>query len=61
MRHSFEGDERFVEAHRDGFHYFINAKRNRATELLAAHIDHLLRNSEKVGIQYDAIPFYTLK
>lgn len=50
MGHSFEGDERFSEARRDGFDYFINFKENRTTRLLAAYTDYLLRNYDRVRI-----------
>lgn len=50
MGHSFEGDERFAEARRDGFDYFINFKENRTTRLLAAYTDYLLRNYDRVRI-----------
>ncbi|CDS07259.1 hypothetical protein LRAMOSA01208 [Lichtheimia ramosa] len=48
MGHSFEGDERFSEARRDGFDYFINFKENRTTRLLAAYTDYLLRNYDRM-------------
>ncbi|KAI7880098.1 cullin 4 [Lichtheimia hyalospora FSU 10163] len=48
MGHSFEGDERFAEARRDGFDFFINFKENRTTRLLAAYTDYLLRNYDRM-------------
>ncbi|KAI8144380.1 cullin 4 [Fennellomyces sp. T-0311] len=48
MHHSFEGDERFFDARRSGFRYFINLREHRTARLLAAYTDHLLRNSDKM-------------
>lgn len=44
----FEEDELFTTAHKDGFDYVINLSENRATELLAAHSDRVLRLADKV-------------
>ncbi|KAI9499099.1 cullin 4 [Zychaea mexicana] len=47
MRHSFEGDERFFDARKEGFRYFINLREHRTARLLSAYTDHVMRNSDK--------------
>ncbi|KAI9255195.1 Cullin repeat-like-containing domain protein [Phascolomyces articulosus] len=49
MRHSFEGDERFFDARKQGFRYFINLREHRTARLLSAYTDHIMRNSDKVN------------
>ncbi|KAG2227353.1 hypothetical protein INT45_004308 [Circinella minor] len=47
LHHSFEKDERFYDARKQGFRYFINLREHRTARLLSAYTDYLMRNSDK--------------
>lgn len=46
LKDSFENNNTFYNALKDGFHYFINTKRNTPGELLAKFIDKKLRSKK---------------